>query len=139
MALWDLAGKRLGLPVSVLLFGHGRTRLRAYASSILLAPPEEMAAQARVLAAQGFTGIKMKVGEDLATDHARIQAVRDAVGPKVDLMLDANSGYTAATAVAVAAVAERLGVYWLEEPVPPGRFARVPPDSRLDAHPAGRG
>ncbi len=119
IALWDLVGKSLGLPAGKLWGGHGRTQLPAYASSVLLDTPEAMASLAARLVADGFRAVKMKVGEGLAVDTARMRAVRDAVGPGVDLMLDANSGYDAPTAIAVAHEAERLGAYWLEEPVPP--------------------
>jgi len=119
IAVWDLLGKELGLPVAKLLAGHGRARLPAYASSILLDAPAVMAREAARLVAGGFRAVKMKVGEGVAVDTARIEAVRAAVGPEVDVMLDANSGYDAPTAIAVAREAGRLGAYWLEEPVPP--------------------
>jgi len=119
VACWDLLGKKLGLPVGRLLGGHGRTALPAYASSILLDTPETMARDAARLAGQGFRAVKMKVGEDRRVDTARMEAVRAAVGSGVDVMLDANSGYDAPTAIAVALEAERLGMFWLEEPVPP--------------------
>jgi L-alanine-DL-glutamate epimerase-like enolase superfamily enzyme len=119
IALWDMLGKKLGLPVSRLLFGHGRPRLAVYASSVLLASPGEMARTAGKLAVEGYRAVKIKVGLTAQEDIARIEAVRAAVGGDVDIMLDANSGYDAPTAIQVAAAAERLGVYWLEEPVPP--------------------
>jgi L-alanine-DL-glutamate epimerase-like enolase superfamily enzyme len=90
-----------------------------YASSILLDAPAAMARVAERLVAEGFDAVKMKVGEGVGVDTARMEAVRVAIGPGVDLMLDANSGYDAPTAIAVAREAERLGAYWLEEPVPP--------------------
>ncbi|MGZ5176543.1 MAG: mandelate racemase/muconate lactonizing enzyme family protein, partial [Burkholderiales bacterium] len=119
IALWDLLGKKLGLPVARLLAGHGRTDLPAYASSILLDTPAVMANEAERLAAEGYTGIKMKVGGGQNGDIARMDAVRNAVGPRVDVMLDANSGYDAPTAVIVGQHAEKLGMFWLEEPVVP--------------------
>ncbi|MDB5924517.1 MAG: hypothetical protein JWN13_3453 [Betaproteobacteria bacterium] len=119
IALWDLLGKKLGLPVARLLAGHGRTELPAYASSILLDTPAVMAHEAERLAAEGYTGIKMKVGAAQNEDIARMNAVRKAVGPNVDVMLDANSGYDAPTAVIVGQHAEKLGMFWLEEPVVP--------------------
>jgi L-alanine-DL-glutamate epimerase-like enolase superfamily enzyme len=119
IALWDLLGKKLGLPVSKLLAGHGRRELSAYASSILLDTPAVMAKEAARLAAEGYTAIKMKVGGGHKVDIARMDAVRAAVGANVDVMLDANSGYDAPTAIAVGQHAEKLGVFWLEEPVVP--------------------
>jgi L-alanine-DL-glutamate epimerase-like enolase superfamily enzyme len=119
IALWDLLGKKLNLPVARLLAGHGREALPAYASSILLDTPAVMANEAERLAAEGYTGIKMKVGAGLQADVARMDAVRNAVGSGVDIMLDANSGYDAPTAIAVGLHAEKLGMFWLEEPVVP--------------------
>ena len=123
IALWDLMGKKLGLPVAKLLAGHGRSEFPAYASSILLDTPAVMAEEAARLAAGGYTAIKMKVGGGQKTDIARMDAVREAVGSKVDVMLDANSGYDAPTAIAVGQHAETLGVFWLEEPVVPDDLA----------------
>jgi len=119
IALWDALGKKLGLPVARLLAGHGRTTLKAYASSILLDTPRAMAQEAERLAAEGYTGIKMKIGGGCKDDITRMDAVRRAVGDGVDVMLDANSGYDAPTAIIVGQQAERLGMYWLEEPVAP--------------------
>jgi L-alanine-DL-glutamate epimerase-like enolase superfamily enzyme len=119
IALWDLLGKRFGLPVARLLGGHGRTKIPVYASSILLDVPEVMAREATRLKAEGYDAIKMKIAGVLDLDIARIQAVREAIGAKTRLMLDANSGYDAASAVTLAEEAQRLGVYWLEEPVYP--------------------
>ena len=123
IALWDLMGKKLGLPVAKLLAGHGRSEFPAYASSILLDTPAVMAEEAARLAAGGYTAIKMKVGGGQKADIARMDAVREAVGSKVDVMLDANSGYDAPTAIAVGQHAEKLGVFWLEEPVVPDDLA----------------
>jgi L-alanine-DL-glutamate epimerase-like enolase superfamily enzyme len=119
IALWDLLGKKLGLPVAKLLAGHGRRELSAYASSILLDTPAVMAKEAERLAADGYTAIKMKVGGGPKSDIACMDAVRKAVGANVDIMLDANSGYDAPAAIAVGQHAEKLGVFWLEEPVVP--------------------
>jgi L-alanine-DL-glutamate epimerase-like enolase superfamily enzyme len=119
IALWDALGRKLGQPVARLLAGHGRKSFPAYASSILLDTPGVMAGEAERLAAEGYTGIKMKIGGGCKDDIARMEAVRKAVGPNVDIMLDANSGYDAPTAIIVGQHAERLGMYWLEEPVTP--------------------
>jgi len=108
IALWDLLGKK-----------HGRRELPAYASSILLDTPAVMAQEAARLAAEGYTALKMKVGGGHKSDIACMDAVRKAVGANVDIMLDANSGFDAPTAIAVGQHAEKLGVFWLEEPVVP--------------------
>ncbi len=119
IALWDLLGQAAGKPVWQLLAGHGRRTVPAYASSILIDTPDHMANEARKLAADGYRAIKVKVGQSLRLDIERIEAVRAAVGSEIDLMLDANSGYDPTTAIQLGRAAERLGIYWLEEPVHP--------------------
>lgn len=119
IALWDIAGKKHGVPVSKLLMGHGRERFPAYASSILLDTPQVMASEAERLAREGYSAIKMKVGGGVRGDMACMSAVREAVGPNVDVMLDANSGFDAPGAIEAGLHAERLRMYWLEEPVVP--------------------
>lgn len=118
IALWDIMGQVHGLPIHKLLFGQGRTHLPAYASSILIDAPDVMAEEAAVLAGQdGYSAIKIKIAGHVADDIERVAAVRAAVGPKVRIMLDANSGFDAADAASFASKAESLDVYWLEEPL----------------------
>lgn len=117
IALWDLLGKSAGKPTWQLLAGHGRQQIQAYASSVLLDTPEVMAEESRALARQGYRAIKLKVGQGIHADIPRIEAVRAAVGPDIEIMLDANAGYDPVSAIVVGRAAERLGVYWLEEPV----------------------
>jgi L-alanine-DL-glutamate epimerase-like enolase superfamily enzyme len=78
-----------------------------------------MADEARSLAAQGYTAIKVKVGQSVHQDIERIEAVRAAVGPQVQLMLDCNSGFDPTSAIQFGRHAERLGICWIEEPVHP--------------------
>lgn len=117
IALWDLLGKAAGRPTWQLLAGCGRRQIEAYASSVLLDTPEVMAEESRALVKQGYRAIKLKVGQGIHADIPRIEAVRAAVGPDIEIMLDANAGYDPTSAIVVGRAAERLGVYWLEEPV----------------------
>lgn len=117
IALWDLLGKAEGKPVWQLLAGHGRRQIAAYASSVLLDTPQVMAEESRALVRRGYRAIKLKVGQDIRADIPRIEAVRDAIGGDIEIMLDANAGYDPASAIAVGRAAEKLGIYWLEEPV----------------------
>ncbi len=119
IALWDLIGQAAGKPVWKMLAGHGRRELPAYASSILIDTPEKMAEESRKLKAAGYRQIKVKVGQSVRQDIERIEAVRAAVGSGVELMLDANSGFDPTSAIQFGRAAERLGIYWLEEPVHP--------------------
>lgn len=123
-ALWDILGKAAGLPVYKALGGAGRSRVPCYASSVYFAEIPRMVAQAKEQIAAGHTAIKVKIGRrpemgGRRTDVASVKAIRDAVGPDVDIMLDVNSAYDAATAIKVGRQLEDEDITWLEEPVPP--------------------
>lgn len=126
-ACWDIIGKAAGLPVWRLL-GGARPRVRAYASTGELRPPEQRVEDVRALAEQGFTAVKLRirwmtVEEDLAV----VRAVREAL-PDMAIMVDANQGWRVhgfgeypewdlARAVRTARALEELRVEWLEEPL----------------------
>lgn len=120
IALWDLAGKLLDVPVYMLLGGPFRTELPAYASGVPGATVEERVASALGFVAQGYTAVKASIGRgDIDTDVAGIAALADALSGKADLLVDAHGAYTAETAVHVGRRLQDLGVYWLEDPLPP--------------------
>lgn len=119
IALWDLLGQAAGKPIWQLLAGHGRREIPVYASSVLLDTAAKMADEARQLVADGYRAIKIKVGESAKRDAQRIEAIREAVGSDIDLMLDCNSGFEPTDAIQFGRTAERLGIYWMEEPVNP--------------------
>lgn len=123
VALWDIKGKRLGVPVSTLLGGQVRDRVRAYATGSFRTAGrdrvEACAAEAASYAAEGFHAVKVKVGFDPIEDLQVIRAVREAIGSGVRLMIDANHGYAPDEAVAVGREAAALSVDWFEEPVVP--------------------
>lgn len=128
IALHDLLARAAGLPLYKFLGGAGRAEVGCYASSVYFAPIEEMAAEAAAQVAAGHAAIKVKIGRPpalggLRADVASVRAVREAVGPEVEIMLDANGAYDAATAVRVARQLEPLDIAWLEEPVPPDDLA----------------
>lgn len=118
IALWDIMGQVHGLPIHKILFGQGRSHLPAYASSILIDRPEVMAEEAaKLVSRDGYSAIKVKIAGHVSDDIERVSAVRAAIGPKVQVMLDANSGFDAADAAAFARKAEPLDIFWLEEPM----------------------
>lgn len=117
MALHDLAGKLLGLPVSALLGGMRRPSVRVV-SAIGIGSTSEVAAQAEERVAAGFQTVKLKVGQDPRQDVARVRAVRRAVGPDVRIRIDANQGYDVATAVAVVRGLADCDLEYIEQPVP---------------------
>lgn len=119
IALWDLKGKRLGVPVYDLLGGRFHTDgVRSYASSIYwdLAPGEAADEALRWVDA-GFSGVKLKVGRSMAADEANIAAIREAVGPEIELLVDANQALDRIGANALLPVMEDHGCYWFEEPL----------------------
>ena len=128
VAVWDLLGRALGQPVHLLLGGRNE-RIHAYASSGELVSPEERARRCVALRDAGVRACKIRFHHtDWRRDVDVVAAVRDAVGPDFELMVDANQGWRmpgdlqprwdVATAVQCARALEPLGVYWLEEPLP---------------------
>lgn len=120
MALLDLQGQILGVPVCKLLGGqseaiasHG-VRLKFVVGAV---EPPQAAQRARRMVDLGWKAIKVKVGRDgdPASDVARLQAVRDAIGPTW-LSVDANGGYTVDQAIEAAARFEKLGIMLFEQP-----------------------
>ena len=129
MACWDIMGKALDLPVHKLLGGRLRDRVRAYANGWYTVDrtPEAFAEAARRVLELGFTAMKFDpfgaawmaqsdYDEDLSI--SLVEAVRDEVGPGVDLMIEAHGRFGVSSALRVA---ERLAPFrpaWFEEPVP---------------------
>ncbi len=124
LALWDLAGKQAGLSVAALLGGPVHDALTWHVT-LSIGAPGVIAQEARAAVAAGHTEIKMKVGAArLQDDVDRIMAVREAVGPEIALMVDANQGWRdPATAIrAINAIAPAAPV-WIEQPIRADDFA----------------
>jgi L-alanine-DL-glutamate epimerase-like enolase superfamily enzyme len=119
-ALWDLMARRRGLPLWRLLGGHD-PQVPAYAGGIdLQFPLEQLLRQTEDNLKKGFRAIKMKVGrERLSEDTARVEAMRELLGPDVPLMVDANMRWSADQAIRAARAFAAHDVYWLEEPTIP--------------------
>ncbi len=128
IALWDIKGKALGLPVYKLLGGAYRTKAKAYATGLyepqnVPSIVEALVEEALGYKAQGFQGMKLKIGYDLKTDARYVQALREAIGDDVALMVDANHAYHASEAIQLARSIEPYDITWFEEPVPPEDIA----------------
>ena len=129
-ALWDVVGKKLGVPVYKLLGEPCRGRIRVYANGWYAgsSKPEEFADKAAETVAQGFTAMKFdpflrpwrsfvgKEVEQSAIDVVR--AVRDAVGPDVDLLIEGHRRLSPMNAIRFAKDLEEFKPFWYEEPVP---------------------
>jgi L-alanine-DL-glutamate epimerase-like enolase superfamily enzyme len=114
MALWDRAGNREGKPVSALLSDDPARAVRVNAT-IAAEDRAEAAAQAAAAARAGFTCVKIKVG--IGDDAGRVAAVRAAVGPEVELRLDANGAWSVEEAVRAIETLAPAGLELVEEPV----------------------
>jgi D-galactarolactone cycloisomerase len=123
IALHDLWGKALGLPITDLYGGRLRESVPAYASAMNyqegLNAEEHYPIEAAKCVEQGFRALKMRLGGlPMKRDVAAATAVREAVGPEVRLMADGNGAYSLATAIKMGRALEALDFYWFEEPLP---------------------
>ena len=142
-ACWDIKGKAMGIPVYQLLGGKTNESLRAYASQIqfgwgpdriVCTKPEEYAEEARKAIAEGYDCVKVdpvmyddkgKRGFDtrkiLTNDkvklfYSRVKAVRDAVGPDIDIIIELHSNMSDTSAIQMGRLWQELGIFYLEEP-----------------------
>jgi L-alanine-DL-glutamate epimerase-like enolase superfamily enzyme len=124
IALWDLKARRAGLPLWRLLGGFDR-RVPCYAGGIDLdLSIEALLTQTDDNLRKGFRAIKMKVGRpDLASDVARVRAMREHLGDGFPLMADANMKWTVEEALRAARALQPFDLTWLEEPIIPDDIA----------------
>ncbi|MCA1440095.1 mandelate racemase/muconate lactonizing enzyme family protein [Ensifer sp. IC4062] len=120
IALWDILGKSLGVPVWKLLGGRKADRLPAYASGGWESAEKIGGQLQSYIANGGFKAVKMRVGAMDRAPHvsaARVRAARKALGPSVDIMVDAHGTYTVADAKRFIHLVEDCDLAWFEEPV----------------------
>src|SRR5579884_104900 len=125
MALWDIKGKALGLPVWKLLGGGFRERIRCYASSLFGPTPAETADRARRFRDMGFTAVKFgwdPMGQNEATDIALVREARAGLGDHADLLIDAGLVWDFKTALQRARAFSDFDIFWLEEPLRPDDY-----------------
>ncbi len=119
IALWDLVGKKAGLPLYK-LWGAYREEIPAYGSGCWRGSGGDgMIAKAQEYVKRGFKAIKMQAAlmHDLHTDLDNVRRMREALGPGIDIMIDINKGWTADTAILMGKKFEDYDLYWMEEPV----------------------
>jgi D-galactarolactone cycloisomerase len=127
IALWDIKGKHFGVPVYQLLGGPLRNEVQAYATGLYRRksgdPLRYLAEEAAGYVAEGFKAVKLKVGFGVEEDVTVTRAVRDAIGPDIALMVDANHAYDTSAAIRLGRMIEEHDIAWFEEPVPPEDIA----------------
>jgi galactonate dehydratase len=128
-ALWDILGKKLGVPVYTLLGGACRDKIRVYANGWYggAKTPDALAEKARQTIARGFTALKFDplpgpwrtyVSKDVERQAVRnVQAVREAVGPDVDILVEMHRRLAPMHAIKIARAIEPYQPFWYEEPV----------------------
>ena len=136
VACWDLMGQSLGVPLWKLLGGRFRDRVPAYANAWYQAErePATIARLANEVVKRGYRALKLDPfgaasaelpAADLKRAASIVAAVRDAVGPDVQILIEMHGRFTPATAIRVAGALERFDPEWIEEPVPPENAAAL--------------
>ena len=123
IALWDLKGKILDLPVYKMLGGKHRDRVQPYATGLYFSKSkvlsDELVIEAKNYVNEGFKAIKMKVGLSLEEDIHNIKCIREAIGDEIKLMVDANHAYSLREAFELSRMMEPYRICWFEEPISP--------------------
>src|SRR6476661_2447312 len=125
MALWDIKGKALGLPVWKLLGGGFHQKIRAYASTLFGPTPEKTGEIAKRYRDQGFTAVKFgwdPMGQDEKTDIGLVREGRKGLGDGADLLIDAGLVWDSKTALQRARAFAEYNIFWLEEPLRPDDY-----------------
>jgi len=136
MACWDIVGKALNQPVYRLLGGAVRERIKAYANGwyTVERSPEEFHAAAKRVVARGYRALKLDPfgagfyeleREEQVKSIGLVEAVRDAVGPDVDILVEMHGRFNPATAIEISRQLEPFHPGWVEEPVPPENLAAL--------------
>jgi L-alanine-DL-glutamate epimerase-like enolase superfamily enzyme len=146
VALYDLMGKAANIPVSELIGGRVRDRIRLYGSAGMYMPPEGYAAEASRVRDLGFRAYKMRPGRGPAEDVEAVRQVRAASGPDFDIMIDAHTwwrmgdrSYSRETVERVAAEMAEFNIRWLEEPLPPDDHEAYARLKQMDLAPLASG
>ena len=118
MALLDLKGKALGVPVAELLGGYLPRASVPVIGYLFIDEPEANAAKAAAFVEAGHTELKLKVGRDLGQDYDTIAAIRDRVGSDVKIRIDANMNWSVPAAIKWIRALEQFDLQYVEQPVP---------------------
>lgn len=155
-AMWDLAGKALGVPSYQLLGGKCRHRIRLYANinrATIDRSPQGFARNAEKAVAEGFTAIKCAPFDGVSASHIsngtltpairegieRIRAIRSTIGSEIDLLVDCHSRFNPGLIIQTAKALDDLNLFWLEDPVPLDDLDAVSHVSRSTSMPIATG
>ena len=140
MALWDIRGKALGLPLYRVL-GGTRKAIPAYAGGVSLGYQQksQLIDEARASVDRGYKAIKLRVGDSVERDIERMSAIRETFGKELVILSDANIGYTLDQVRRVMPAMDELGIGWLEEPFPAPDFRSYREAARLGRTPLAAG
>jgi galactonate dehydratase len=119
IALWDLAGKHHGVPVSALLGGRRHDRLPAYYSGLREPELDEKVRKAERVIDDGFEGVKLYLRSDAETEREHVEATRDAIGPGARLFTDLFWAYDLPSATQLGSLLESVDAGWMEAPLGP--------------------
>jgi len=122
IALWDIAGKAAGRPVSDLLGGRRLDEIPVYASEVMPATPDDVRRIAGRAVEDGYSALKLgwgPLGRDLAFDEELVRVAREELGPDRSLMLDGGRAYTVKRALELLRRVEEHRLYWFEEALAP--------------------
>jgi len=125
MACWDIQGRAAGKPVYDLLGGACRPLSITCRFSMGAYDPDRARRRAHELVAEGFETIKVKVGGDPDLDIERVRIVREAIGPDRQIVIDANCGWDADTAIRCINALEDCHIALVEQPTPDGDYAAI--------------
>ena len=150
IACWDIIGKATGQPIYNLWGGRCHEKLRAYANGWYRGPrtPESFAEKAKKVVERGYTAMKFDPFganwrtmslEEFELSHDIIAAVREAVGPRVDLLIEVHNRFNVETAVRFARAIERYKPMWFEEPVAHTNIAALVEVARQSPVPVATG
>ena len=150
IACWDIVGQALGQPVYKLLGGAVREKIKAYANGwyTVERTPEEFHAAATKAIGKGYRALKLDPfgsgfyeldRTEKMRSIALVEAVRDAVGPDVEIMVEMHGRFNPATAIQLAHELEAFKPSWIEEPVPPENLAALKKASETISLPVATG
>jgi D-galactarolactone cycloisomerase len=117
IALWDIKGKALGIPLYQMFGGVAQEAVMPYASSLPWhLEPRQAVEEVQRIARDGFSAVKLKIGDDIERELQVIEAIRDAM-PDMALLVDADMAFRVDSAIHMAREMEPYGIYWFEEPI----------------------